>query len=265
MMNKLLVIGLVAVLVLGGFFFLIPNAGAEEAEIDGSMTVTISEMGSTVNEVAATVDIGDPSISEQMMLSIGGDIRQEDFKPLADFTQDAGKLKGATQYSIKCSSTFTVTGKNIETVTSSTITFRGYVAFTSSGGSGSHYLLKSASRTDTISTITGAVPFGVAKTVVSDPFSYKLNGLDDTTVSKLTGADMTGGTTIVFDVLVNAVDYNGNNVRVQKSGTLLVTASLMDAGSMSVVISSMSSSVTALSMLNADLLMDQMDLAKVEA
>jgi hypothetical protein len=265
MMNKLLVIGIIAVLIIGGLYFLVPNVRGEETQIDGEMTVTISEMGSLVNDVAATVDIGDPSISEQMMMSIGGDIRQEDFKPLADFNQDVGKLKGASYYSIKCSSTFTVSGNNIASITNSAITFRGYIAFTSTGGSGSHYMLKSTTKTDTVSTITSAITFGTAKTVTSDAFSYKLDGLDSTTVSKITGKDLTGGTTIVFDVLVNAVDHNGNNVKVQKSGTLLVTASLMDAGSMSIAISSMSSSVTALSMMNIDAMLDQMDMAKAEA
>jgi len=257
MMNKLLVIGLVAVVIVAGFLFLFPNGESEEAEIIGDITVTVTEIG-TDNEYEGTLSIVDPSWSEQMMFSVGQDIRETD---LLDFTQNAGPLKGTSKYSIVVSSAISLTGSNIASISKNTVKVSGSLTYQGV----SMKLLHAFDVGAQVYQADNALVLGQTKTITSTGFRYVTPTLAPITPFDLTGAHIVNGVTLKVQVDVDGIDYNGKAVTTSVSANLVLSASLVADGTLSASITSISSTTTPLSTLSMDALVNRMDLAKVEA
>lgn len=235
--KKILAIVLVTILIAAGAFFLMPDGSAEEADIIGDVTVTVKEIGAD-DEYSATLSIAPPSWTEQMFLSVNQDIREAD---LLDFTQNAGTLNGATRYSIVVSSSITLTGNNIASITKNVVKISG--AYTSDA---QNVILPgtSPSVSKTIWQSDNALVLGETKTVTSDSFqTFKRLIVSDPAVP-LTGAHIAKGLTFKVLVEVEGIDGNGKAVSTSVSANLMLTASLGEDGSISASITGISSTTT---------------------
>lgn len=235
--KKVLAIGMIAILIVAGAFFLIPGGDAKEAEIIGDVTVTVKEIG-TDDEYSATLSIAPPSWTEQMFLTANQDIRETE---LLDFTQNAGTLKGASRYSIVVASSITLTGNNIASITKNVVKISG--AYTSDP---QNVILPgtSPSVSKTVWQSDNALVLGETRTVTSDTFqTFKRLIVTDPPVP-LTGAHIAKGLTFKVMVEVEGIDGNGKAVSTSVSANLVLTASLGADGSISASITGISSTTT---------------------
>jgi hypothetical protein len=268
-MNKVVVIAVVGILLVAGLVFLVPSGeGGGDSGIDGEMTITVTEMETGV-EYETTTDIGDLTMVEQMMLAFGQGVRKSDVRPLADFTGDAPGLKGAYQYKVVLTASITLSGSNIDTLSTNSVAFYGcvlggfYVFHASTVGA------QTLPESNAYDNHNSVLTIGSAASVSSKGFAWKSTPDSSAkftgVVTALTGNDIanSGGIYFTCKVTASGVDYNGNTITASKTVNLKLTGSLTESGTMSVAVSSMSSSVTQLSMLHVDSAMSAMEMAKV--
>lgn len=261
MMNKLLVVGIVGVLIVAGFLFLFSNTEGGD-DVNGTATIFVeSELGDVGS---MEMDIGAPTMSEQMMMSIGQGIRGEDFmlqeqaddpNPGSPTPYPITGIAKALKYNVWMTAKITVSGTNIlnNALIGSSVQFRS--------GNADRTIYYTASTGSTTATLTNKLVLNSATTVDQSTvgkWSYIESG---TTTTALLGSDL-DGMTLSIAATATAKDTNGNTIGFSVSASIVldVTSYVAD-GTLKASITDINVGKTQLSMMNLDastMLMEEM-------
>ncbi len=255
MMNKILVLGIVAVLVIGGLWFLWPEGDGDE-DMNGTATICVQEVGKA-ETYEAVFDLGDPSSSELMMMSLFGQgIRGSDFALQSTPGEPGGdpEPEGLTgvvklgKYRVWAKATVQISGTDIPSATLSA----SQVKFSATTGAGVACCYTSSPTTANV-VIDNALKYGQTVTVDQSTVGKWLYVKSGTTTTSLLGQDLDGMNLNVY-ITASAVDQNGKTVNAATSATLKLTVSSWAAdGTLSAVITSLSSGgLEKITMLEAD-------------
>jgi hypothetical protein len=251
---KILAIMAAAIVVVAGLVFLIPSGEGNE---NMNATAVIYIQNADSGEVLmAEMDLDGPSMSEQMMLSFGSEIRKTDFKPL-DFTGNIAAVSFVGNYQIwvVCKAKVSATD-DIASLTKLTCDWYGKPGAKSDGSTTApdH---ATTSAPEKLKTVGGAFSVQMEKTglafgteytfdqsaVSNGKFSNYYN--TDTKIgSNLIGARVEGATR---DCSINAlaIEDSGASIGTQVSATLKIIVGSWSQTGLSVVITGMSAGSAA--------------------
>lgn len=268
MLNKVLVIGIVGVLIVGGFLFLFPNDDdGGDGGNDGSVTIYVQAEGSD-DTASAEFDLGQPSMAEMMMLSIGQGIRSEDFM-LQDYEGEPGGsdtpqvpidgIGQAQRYNVWMTAKITITGSNLNGgLTSSAVSFRagnintGMLAYWNAGQQ--YHVV-------TMSSCLNLGENSVDQSQIGKWCYYQSGD----SVTPLLGSHL-DGLVLSIDSTANAMDLNGRVVGYSVAASIQLDVSSYAAdGSLKASITDIGVDNDFLGMIDADLCMDVLDQCKVAA
>jgi hypothetical protein len=104
---KLIAIGIVAMIIIAGAFFLYMPSDDDSENTSMTATIVIEELD-TGEMIEAEIDLSEPDWTEQMMLSFGENIRSTDFKPLYSTDPGGGDNPGLINGPIRANGKYAV-------------------------------------------------------------------------------------------------------------------------------------------------------------
>lgn len=267
---KILALGAAILVVFAGFFILL-GAGDDggDSGMNGTATICVQEVGKA-ETYTAEYDLSEPDIGEQMMLSFGQGIRGKDLALQStpgdpgDDPGDGDDLSGVIKlgkYRVWAKATVSVTGTNIP---SATLT-ASQVKFSATSGSGNACYYTSSSSTANV-IVTNPLKYGQTVTVDQSTVGKWLYVNSGGTPTNLLGQDLDGMVLRVY-ITASAVDQNGVTVNAATSATLtLHVTSWAAGGTLSAVVTSIDAGGPEFfSMIDADISMSCMEMARMEA
>lgn len=254
MMNKLLVIGIIAIVVVAGFMFLMPEAEGND-EIGATATVYVQSVnGGEIME--AEIDISKLSMTEQMMLSISDEVRT------ADFTGSISALSWGGSYNVWAVTKVKVTATDdIASLTKIRCSWGG-----KPGVAGGSINVAPDHATNTASTaalvsVGGDVGPAVENTNAAFGTEYSFdqssvsNGkfsmwkVYDSSSSRYVFTNLYGdtidGATITCSVSAYAVDDSGANIGITQTATLKISVNSWSQSGLSIAITGMTAGTAA--------------------
>jgi len=122
--GKMVVLGIVALLLVGAVMVLLPSINARADAVTGNITVYVQNMDTEEGQ-QATVEFGNPTFAEQMLMSFGQGVRASQLKPM-DFTQTIpGPINRMAHYMVWGSAAIKLAATDIVTLTQNIVIFTG--------------------------------------------------------------------------------------------------------------------------------------------
>lgn len=254
MMNKLLVIGIIAVVIVAGFMFLMPSAEGDD-DIEATATIYVQSVnGGEIME--AEMDISKLSMAEQMMMSISGEVRE------MDFTGSISALSWGGAYNIWVVTKTKVTATDdIASLTKIRCSWGG-----KPGVAGGSINVAPDHATNTASTaalvsVGGEVGPALEKTglVFGTEYTFDQSSVSngkfsmwkvyDSSTSRYVFTNLYGdtidGATITCTVSAYAVDDSGADIGISQTATLKISVSAWSQSGLSIAITGMSAGTAA--------------------
>lgn len=247
MLNKFLVIGIVALVIVAGFLFMFPSAEGND-EIEATATIYVQSVnGGEIME--AEIDLSKLSMSEQMMMSITGEVRT------MDFTGDISALSQVGLYNLWIVTKVKVTATDdIASLTKIVCQVSGRPGDTIYG-SPNHET--STITSEKLWTIGGSASATIEKTstVLGTEYTFDQSGVSNgkfasvyDSATKATGSlngNRIDGTLVTALIAAYAVDDSGTTVRSEVSATLKISVNSWSQSGLSIAITGMSAGTAA--------------------
>lgn len=254
MMNKLLVIGIIAVVIVAGFMFLIPTAEGDD-DIEATATIYVQSVnGGEIME--AEIDISKLSMTEQMMLSISDEVRT------TDFTGSISALSWGGAYNIWAVTKLKVTATDdIASLTKIRCSWGGKPGV----AGGSINVPPDHATNPTASTVLVSVggemnpAIEATNVVFGTEYTYDQSSVNsgkfsmwkayDSASSRWTFTNLYGdtvdGATITCSVSAYALDDSGASIAISQTATLKISVNAWSQSGLSIAITGMSAGTAA--------------------